>query len=456
MTETRYFINGEYAQLLKTQSQDTISSVRVALKHCFGLSEIKNPVYIDHESHRNNAKKQYVEFVDHQYVTGKVVDASTLNQNFWQLPGYGDKTHADCGKVWNGEYFICFEVGKHNLLGVSNVKRGKEFAEVNTIGKASVKLLACTCNHLSCPVCYPSTISRMTQRAVAHLMRMPADNGFIPTNLTKRSLKNKIVTQHDDVIPPKRMLKPEDTTIYGKYKHVVVSPSEKDKQLIKTDSGYRELTKKMIKLLRKVGYVGSLYIPHPFKVKRKQGVDLSMVTENTDSVTMYQYAHYNNRECTVSWDLHFHNIALGELNKQAVKEMYEETGWIIKELDERETVYGTIFYQLTHAGYHKRFDTVNYWGVLSRKSRVLFEEEEKEVSLGPECACGSIMKPYIWVGEGDPVLKDEAERNEMGIYWLKLDPNNFREVVRLRAEQTIDKDYDPDDFEYKFVDEGDQ
>ena len=476
---TRHFINGDYATVLQAHGQAEIDGIIAKLTSDYGLDKAHNPSIRTYDSINNGVKIEILcekctaqcdkrkdenevyecdeyecDYTYHKYVYGGVFYPKTAPWWWWKLPGTGDRTSPYCGTVWQGEYKICNEVGKHDLLGEHTYLSKDGYVTETLHGMSEVVLPASTCKKLACPVCYPTAISRMLIRVKAQLMRVPVAFGSFPTAIKQVDIEGRPVLLSADMfgeyIPPVRMRTLEDTTVYGKFKHVVVSPSEEDKALIKTEKGYRELVKKKVKLLKRVGYVGAVSIPHPFKIKKKPKSEIMRINEDTDRRTLIKYAKYNNDHVDVTMDPHFHEMALGTLDTEEIKKVYEETGWVIKELEERKTVYGTLFYELTHAGYHHTFDTITYWGVLARGSKILLDEEEHEDHV-EKCACGTELKRYVWAAEGKPLLSKEAAAGEAGVYWVKVDMKNFREVDQLRSDITLGHNTGFEDFEYRYI-----
>jgi hypothetical protein len=85
-------------------------------------------------------------------------------------------------------------------------------------------------------------------------------------------------------------------------------------------------------------------------------------------------------------------------------ETYHKYGYIIKNLGKRETLFGTIYYQLSHCGIKKHNHSLVYFGDCSY-SKLIIEEEEQESKKCPYC------KDYL----------QELECNTN--YNLKPDPN---------------------------------
>lgn len=135
--------------------------------------------------------------------------------------------------------------------------------------------------------------------------------------------------------------------------HVVVSVSSKDRYL-----EYRSMKQQVRKLLKQAGIVGGLMVFHPFRQD-----------------------HLNQ---TWYYSPHFHIIALGWIKD--TDKIYNNTGYLIKNLGIRDNLRATIFYQLSHAGFNEKLHTVTYFGEISY-NRLHIATECKPRELCPLCSC---------------------------------------------------------------------
>jgi hypothetical protein len=160
--------------------------------------------------------------------------------------------------------------------------------------------------------------------------------------------------------------------------HVIVSPD----QLSIDRLDYSKLRARVYFVLERVGVYGGICLFHPFR-EREGG----------------------------SWYLspHFHVIGFGWVSR--VGQTYRETGWIIKNLGVRKSVFATLQYQLSHAGVHAgkpKRTTVTWFGALSYNKFKFTIEREREVC--PICECGLVRLMYV--GVGDPPGIDLLEEGE--------------------------------------------
>lgn len=122
-------------------------------------------------------------------------------------------------------------------------------------------------------------------------------------------------------------------------KHVVVSPPQGAYDAV---GGFRKLRARAYRIARRAGLKGGQAIFHPFR----WGAD----------------AWY--------WSPHFHMLGHGWIDETS--ELFESTGWVVKNLGLRSSLYQTVRYELSHAGlegiqpYAKsRVRTITWWGQVS-------------------------------------------------------------------------------------------
>lgn len=164
--------------------------------------------------------------------------------------------------------------------------------------------------------------------------------------------------------------------------HVVVSPSKKDVEHLSFD----KLRARAYQLLVLVGVIGGCMIFHPFRFF----------------------------EGKPFFSPHFHVLGYGWI--QGTKENYERTGWVVKNLGIRKSVYSTALYQLSHAGVWMQREgkktTATWFGKLSHN---LFHcPREKHSETCPLCDCDLKRLPDSDIarifGEGDPPPLEDGRR----------------------------------------------
>lgn len=163
--------------------------------------------------------------------------------------------------------------------------------------------------------------------------------------------------------------------------HLIVSPPIR----VWVRSSFEELRRKSYAISKESGFLGGSCIFHPFR---------------EDELTKDWY-----------FSPHFHMIGFGWIER--TKEGYERHGWVVKNAGLRKTVSGTALYQLSHAGIHKKYHTVTWFGSLAyNKLRVAKKEPEKECCP----ICGQELRQLWYFG-------NEDLPGEEGDFWM--DPEGW-------------------------------
>jgi len=118
----------------------------------------------------------------------------------------------------------------------------------------------------------------------------------------------------------------------------------------------KELAKNVYNVLKKVHAVAGLVVFHPFR--------------------------YNKIDQIWYYSPHFHCLGFGWIEN--TKELFFESGYIVKNLGKRDSVFGTIYYQLGHAGIKKHNHTLVYFGECSY-SKMHVDESNEESRKCPYC-----------------------------------------------------------------------
>jgi len=228
----------------------------------------------------------------------------------------------------------CLEYEKHMAatFGLDGVEIG---------GKDVVEFFKSSCGRLGCPVCYEKAAAKEALKIAWRMSRF---------RIKGRNLKAI---------------------------HVVVSPTEKDVAIL----SFSDLRKKAIQMAKACGVFGGSVIFHPFR------------KYNEDDFEEDVEEGFSFKTAPACWYLspHFHIIGYGWVAR--VKENYEVSGWIVRNLGVRKSVRATALYQLSHCGVSPKFHTVVWFGALAYNKM-------KCVPLLPEdhsCPlCGSEMKKIIF------------------------------------------------------------
>ena len=175
-------------------------------------------------------------------------------------------------------------------------------------------------------------------------------------------------------------------------KHIVISVPKweygKDK---------KELAKEARRILKEVKAEGGCMVFHPFRYNREE-----------------QFWYYSP---------HFHCLGFGWI--EGTTETYQKSGWIVKNLGFRDSIFTTLFYQLSHAGIRKHNHVLTWFGELSysklhvdygdelsQKCPYCFEQLIEVFSLGayrdkPPCIDMEVIaEPHEWTSDkqGDEYL----------------------------------------------------
>ena len=162
------------------------------------------------------------------------------------------------------------------------------------------------CNSKGCKVCFESTIKREAKSITGRLMTF--------CNLKKN---RKIYLKEQNRV---RILS-----------HVTISVPHDEYYLLLTKDGRKKLRQKQTKILKSLDVDGGVTINHPYRFTG--GLDSAYVSP------------------------HFHNVITGWIDGNIVKQIYEQTGWIIKQISTMETpkdCYNLSKYLLSHAGVYER------------------------------------------------------------------------------------------------------
>lgn len=329
-----------------------------------------------------------------QYSVRHYVDVKVCRPLGWNLVGNGASYEA-CGHIWYDEGKGCLEVQDHPDRNVY------------------VRLIAGTCFRFECPICYKKTCARQAGRIAERFERIPKAQGS-----RDRSAEASVPG-------------------LGRPIHLVVSVPEEEAHLVdgqtlkvhggkfNLKSNYSMLRAKAYKLAKKAGFKGGCCIFHPFANdkmhednqeeaiwdKSQEGVDLEWLKgyfEKQDRHVGFWYKRP-----------HFHFIGYGWI--EGVDVVHQDTGWVIRNLGVRDSVYLTALYQLSHAGVKKGVQVATWMGCMSNSTYYkLRPEPERPRGQGKCTQCGAELRPVRWEGVGDPPLLGYQE----GGYWI--DPGGWR------------------------------
>jgi len=164
----------------------------------------------------------------------------------------------------------------------------------------------------------------------------------------------------------------------------------------------------MYRLSKIVGLYGGLSIFHPYRC---------------DSAEWY-------------WSPHFHTIGYEWI--QGTKEVYEDQGWIVKNIGVRKDVVKVVAYALSHAGIREGQHTVTWFGELGY-AKLKVELEPDDENRCPFCLSPLILLQWIATDRGPPIPEDyeglmdpegwEIKISEWQLGHSGLDMDSARELM---------------------------
>lgn len=244
-----------------------------------------------------------------------------------------------------------FDCGEFGLMGCLNVfLHGRPRVDgLDYSNKVYVKHFRRSCMRAECPVCYEKWAAAAANRIVRRVKAY------------RSRFRSPI--------------------------HVVVSPSQEvldalgDLDHVKV---FRELKTGCRTALAACGIIGGCLIFHPFREREDK-----------------------------SWFVspHFHVLGFGWVSRTG--DVFRESGYLVKNLGVRKSLFATAFYQLSHAGVYMekpKLHTITWFGALSYAKLKLPKDDDRD--LCPLCS-GELVR-LSWRGVGDPPLPLNVE----GEYFL--------------------------------------
>jgi len=335
----------------------------------------------------------------------------------FSLPSHGQK-YGDCG-----------EMGMKGCLHGEDHPSGKGFGQ----------LFKRSCGRAECPVCYEAWAGKEGMKAlikiaafcVGHLERRAQIRGRNRKLVVKNMLvgfervsevistvKHAFARERSTVIRQQIALELEKLIREsGKYvKHFLVSPPQ-DVDWKDIDA-FRRSRERSYEIAGDCGIVAGASIPHPARMR------CSSCGEHPIQDYSEECPKCGSRSFEWYFSPHFHVVGLGWTEGTA--ENYEKTGWIVKGLGIRKSVFWTMEYLLSHAGIRKGVHTVTWFG------RLCSNRMEKTPILGKIreiCPyCGRDLHPLRFCGTEDPpplqAFADDVDRL-VAAAWI-LEPSEWR------------------------------
>jgi len=248
----------------------------------------------------------------------------------FQLVGHGEQTNVHCGVF--RRFKGCVRVDLHNIITLEGA---------NHKGKVFTRKVRHYCNKPSCPICFKSGWA-------------VREAGNIEARLNEASKR------------------------FGLVEHIVASVPVRDYGL-----KFKNLRKRVIKVLAKRGVIGGALIFHGFRYNLQKHWYWSPHFH----VLGFVLGGYSRcRNCRDQNCLGNRNFDRCDGFEARTRKFFEEDGYIVKVLGKRKTVFGTAWYQLNHSSIDttkKRFHVATWFGVCSyRKMKVTVE---KRKALCPIC-----------------------------------------------------------------------
>lgn len=295
--------------------------------------------------------------------------------------------------VGNGaSYDLCGHIYYDEAKGCLNTREHPE-------GKIFARLIGATCFRFECPICYQKACAREAGRITRRFERVPKVNGE-----RSRSAEAKAVGT-------------DKTGYLGRPIHLVVSVPEAEAHLVdgetlshhggrfKLKSNYSVLRAKANKIATNAGFKGGCCIFHPFaNDKMREDPDIEAiypdVSEGVDLKWLKEYFEKQDRAVGFWYKRpHYHFIGYGWIS--GTVDIEAETGWVVRNLGVRDSVYYTALYQLSHAGVRKGTQVVTWMGCMSNSTYCKLNPEPEGPRLKETCPeCGCYLNPIRWVGEG--------------------------------------------------------
>jgi len=177
-------------------------------------------------------------------------------------------------------------------------------------------------------------------------------------------------------------------------KHIIISIPSWDYYKSK-----KELSKKVHAISKEVKADSGMLIFHPFRYSKQYD--------------LWYYAP------------HFHCIGFGWV--EGTVEAYNKHGYIIKNLGKRETLFGTIYYQLSHCGIKRHNHALTYFGECSYSKLIIKDNEEdsrkcpycKEYLKELECNNNYNLKPDPIIHEMEKIFGIGKAMAEFSYYLIK-------------------------------------
>jgi hypothetical protein len=225
------------------------------------------------------------------------------------LPGNRPEvTKNSCGQwMWRG----CLEHEKH---GHKIAPGQKDLSGEAARGWDVVEAYKMSCQKLSCPICYEKAAGKEAARVENRILQY-------------RRRWGKTRYYHWAVSVPK--------SLYG--------------------LSVEQLRKRAYVISRMAGIQGGCCIFHHLR-----SYDEDDLAEDVAAGSSWKTA-----PASWYWSPHFHVMGVGFTSSKRVEHTYEKSGWVVKNLGERQSVRSTAMYQLSHAFIPEKGHSVTWFGCMA-------------------------------------------------------------------------------------------
>ena len=243
------------------------------------------------------------------------LNADSINVDGWHLPGFQEKRDY-CGQ-WG--FFGCMNIEKH------------------LDHKIFLKPFQKSCFRADCELCCYKWLGRESSKATKRI--------------EKFEKKSNLFVKHLILSVPKRD--------YYKSK----------KELVKNVRKILNCRKKFIKKNGK-----KCKYSHNCEKDKNGNIKYYCLESNSGLIIYHPFRLKNDKWY---YSPHFHILGFYPfLKEDLVKGLYRKHGYVIKNLGKRDTVFGTIYYQLSHAGIKKHNHALVYYGGVSYRQMKIEKNED--------------------------------------------------------------------------------
>jgi hypothetical protein len=234
----------------------------------------------------------------------------------WFLPGHGS-SYADCGSI--------------KAKGCLNVEAHPE-------GKVFGRYYKKSCRRKACRICMEDWATAEAEKTVIRFAAFLYGYADVKDCLSRFKSKfkgkprrdfHRNLVNHLEMMIRQARIHPI---------HLVVSPPQDRKWDAVT---YRKDRTRAYSLARKCGFRGGNLTVHPYRWHCRQCH--SAIPDYSKACPRCGYSDFH-----WQYSPHFHAVGYGFIH--GTKENYEETGWLVKNIGVRKSVFWTMQYLLSHAG----------------------------------------------------------------------------------------------------------